>query len=175
MAKRTLVAVLCLFCGAVAPLRAQLPPSGWVNVMDFGAKGDRVTDDTVAIFNAINHGVQHGINVVYFPPGHSFVIASAQTLPPTKGLWMTLFLDSSLFIGGTLTVPGAYVLHGNSSGQLQAFSMDTLAVFAPYQGTSPNPMINIAATDVRLENLQMFVPKGSDGIVLQPYAPIYIK
>ena len=39
-------------------------PEGWVNVKDFGAKGDGVTDDTQAIQDAIDNS-----KTIYLPPG----------------------------------------------------------------------------------------------------------
>ncbi|KAL4933811.1 pectate lyase superfamily protein-domain-containing protein [Aspergillus undulatus] len=62
-------------------------PSGykvWRNVVDYGAKGDGVTDDTAAINLAISDGGRCGANcgsstvypaVVYFPPG-SYLVSS---------------------------------------------------------------------------------------------------
>jgi hypothetical protein len=40
---------------------------GWINVKDYGAKGDNSTDDTDAIQSATNSSI--GKCVVYFPPG----------------------------------------------------------------------------------------------------------
>lgn len=55
-------------------LRAGNLPEGWVNVKDFGAKGDGVTDDTEAFLNAINTGLN-----VYVPNGN-YIISSTLTL-----------------------------------------------------------------------------------------------
>lgn len=42
--------------------------SAYVNVRDFGAVGDGLTDDQQALQNALNYGAAHGISV-YIPPG----------------------------------------------------------------------------------------------------------
>lgn len=45
----------------------------WINVLDFGAIGDGVTDDTAALQAAINQG-----GVVYFPPNKTYVSSRIQ-------------------------------------------------------------------------------------------------
>lgn len=52
---------------------------GEINVKLFGAKGDGVTDDTVAIQAAINELPQNNGGVVFFPPG-IYVISSSLVL-----------------------------------------------------------------------------------------------
>ena len=57
----------------VAPAtgRWNLIHSGRINVRQFGAKGDGITDDTAAILNLLAAAVSGGI--LYFPPGNYFV------------------------------------------------------------------------------------------------------
>lgn len=47
-------------------------PEDWVNVKDFGAKGDGITDDTQAIQNAIN---TEATNTIYFPNGNYLILS----------------------------------------------------------------------------------------------------
>lgn len=47
--------------------RSMNTPESWINVKDFGAKGDGVTDDTEAIRNAINQIDEN--DVLFFPKG----------------------------------------------------------------------------------------------------------
>lgn len=51
----------------------------WLNVKNFGAKGDNTTDDTTDIQNALNAAGNDGI--VYFPPG-SYRTTKPLLLPP---------------------------------------------------------------------------------------------
>ena len=55
-----------LFMGV--PVLAK-PRENWVNVRDFGAKGDGKAIDTPAINKAIAHAAARGGGTVYFPPG----------------------------------------------------------------------------------------------------------
>ena len=40
-----------------------------INVKDFGAKADGITDDTKAIQAAINHASAQSMTTIYFPKG----------------------------------------------------------------------------------------------------------
>ena len=61
----------------------------YLNVKDFGAKGDGITDDTQSILNAIDKSVEFNIYRIYLPPG---------TYKTTK----TIYIPSGLeILGGT--------------------------------------------------------------------------
>ncbi|WDM22651.1 glycosyl hydrolase family 28-related protein [Paenibacillus polymyxa] len=49
-----------------------------LNVMDFGAKGDGITDDTLSIQTAINYCAQMGGGIVYLPPGTYLISSTLQ-------------------------------------------------------------------------------------------------
>lgn len=61
-----------------------------VNVLDYGAVGDGVTDDRAAIQDAVNAG-----SAVYFPDGYTFLVSNA-----TDRVYLNA--DNTLFGGGTL-------------------------------------------------------------------------
>lgn len=63
---------------AVTGTRTTLKLRDFISVKDFGAKGDGVTDDTVAIQNAITSLPQPGGGVIYFPAG-AYIISSTLT------------------------------------------------------------------------------------------------
>jgi hypothetical protein len=99
-------------------------PEGWVNVKDFGAKGDGVTDDTQAIQNAINSienpsfsglgGVYiSSRKVLYFPKGR-YKISSTITI---YGPYLTIRGSNSIIETGTFSgthifnISSAYMFH----------------------------------------------------------------
>lgn len=62
-----------------------LPESGVLNVLDYGAKGDGLNDDTAAIQNALNALQQRGGGSLFFPAGTYMVMA-----PEANYLWLTV-------------------------------------------------------------------------------------
>ena len=56
-----------------------------INVKSYGAKGDGVTDDTIAINNAIN-SINNNTSIVWFPKG-TYMINGANTHKPGEGVW----------------------------------------------------------------------------------------
>jgi hypothetical protein len=57
-----------------------------LNVKNFGAKGDGVTDDTASIRNAMYTGWATGANVVYFPSG-TYLITDTLMWRDQGGIW----------------------------------------------------------------------------------------
>jgi hypothetical protein len=97
-----------------------------VSVKDFGAVGDGVADDTVAIQNAINYGIANGIEVIFF--GEEYKITSTLNLTASatlrgQGLFKTkiTYTGASSAIlcttwGGTISDLGVYVSNNTANG-----------------------------------------------------------
>jgi hypothetical protein len=60
-------------------------PPFWVNVKDYGATGNGVTDDTTAAQNAINAA---GTNTVFWPAGTYLINTAALSGPVTGSKWL---------------------------------------------------------------------------------------
>ena len=61
-----IITLQIMFSGCSKPAQKGIFMFG-INVMDFGAKGDGKTDDTVAIQKAINYAAKRGGGKIYFP------------------------------------------------------------------------------------------------------------
>ncbi|MCU1242672.1 MAG: Pectate lyase superfamily protein [Candidatus Acidoferrum typicum] len=167
---------LRLLLGSLAPAQTVAPYSYWINVLETGAKGDGVADDSPAILRAVRRAIERGRNggnVVYFPPSHCYNIASPLELPDPP-VRVMLFFDSCLTLNATVTIHGMYNLHGNSSGPKMAFSTDNLADLDV--GYKVAPAIRIQGAGTRLENLRIGYMHGSaDGIVIDHSARVTLK
>ncbi|CAG8040248.1 unnamed protein product [Penicillium olsonii] len=99
----------------------------WRNVLDYGAKGDGVTDDTAAINRAISDGNRCGANcksstiypaVVWFPPGTYLVSSPVIQFYNTQLLGdptsLPTILAASSFVGLGVITSDVYV--GDSEG-----------------------------------------------------------
>ncbi|UKZ74106.1 hypothetical protein TrVFT333_001763 [Trichoderma virens FT-333] len=128
------------------------------NVKDYGAKGDGVTDDTVAINNAITDGNRCGENcygssvkgaVVYFPPGtylvsgsivayfHTQMVGDPTNLPVIKA--------SASFVGLGVISTDVYVPNGGTGidGNAKEWYINTANFYRQIR----NFIIDITATD----------------------------
>jgi hypothetical protein len=65
----------------------------YISVKDFGAVGDGIADDTVAIQNAVNFGITNG-NAVYFPAG-DYNLTDQITIDGAVKLYGTTFLATN--------------------------------------------------------------------------------
>ncbi|MEU3899729.1 glycosyl hydrolase family 28-related protein [Streptomyces sp. NPDC045251] len=75
----------------------------WLNARDFGAKGDNVTDDTIAIQSALDACLMGG--VVYLPAG-GYRTSAPLTIPPAVTLMST---HANLMAVEGLTDPFCYI------------------------------------------------------------------
>jgi hypothetical protein len=136
--------------------------NGVVNVADFGAVGDGVTDDAPAINAASAYAVANGITKIIFPAGKTFRITSNHILPRQNLIWdgqgstvvtgvgyptikLGIFgneADSSKTLIGTVTGTGVTA----PTNQLTLSTVTGLAVgnwiavklgFDPYDNTEP--------------------------------------
>jgi hypothetical protein len=152
-----------------APNLLPATASSWVNVKDYGARGNGITDDTPAMLAAITEAIARpGGNVVYFPATNpSYLIASPLRLPPTNNRWVTLFFDGKVTLDATIEMNSLYAIHGNSSGSGASFSKGPMASFE-VRSASVNPAIHISGkTSVRIENIKIAYMRGnSDGILI---------
>ncbi len=121
-------------------------PEHIFNVKDFGALGDGVTDDTVAIQTAINTAYAVGGGTVFFPEGVYIIGGAIQTA--VAGVGGPYDMNAQLYIpvyDGTLADAATVVLRGEgttSAGNLQSsvFSTTPLGtkgawLYSTYTGT----------------------------------------
>ena len=153
----------------------------WRNVMDYGAKGDGVTDDTYAINNATADGNRCGLGcdsqtttpaIVYFPPGTYMVsspliqyyytqfIGDANNLPTimaTSGFYGIGLFDSDVYL------PYGYSWYTNQNNfyrQIRNFVLDITNV----DPTRPVHCIHWqVAQATSLQNIVMNMAIGSLG------------
>jgi len=93
---------LCIQAGAVQlPELNWVAASDWVNVKNLGAKGDGVTDDTVAVNQALS-AMDDG-SIVYFPPG-TYVIKDELKILKTRFNQEKRYLGNALYGHGRDTV-----------------------------------------------------------------------
>lgn len=60
----------------------------FVNVKDFGAKGDGVTDDTTAVDSALEYASNNGIDTIFFPDGTYLLPNKTYTIDTSKQSWI---------------------------------------------------------------------------------------
>jgi len=109
--------------GAVTSIKIDPETNGYVNVRSYGAVGNGIKDDTVAIQNAINAGNTKR-KVVVFPPG-VYKVTSGRMRNPTNQEWWCLRVSS----GANLDFePGSkLVLGANPPSDTRVFSITNVS------------------------------------------------
>ena len=152
----------------------------WINVMDFGARGDSVTDDTQAILSAVQVAAARygGGKVVFFPrPPVRYRIAQPLALPPISHGWVVLLLDGVLELqGGPVEPESFYQITGITSGGASSFSKSAHAGII-VQSPIAAPAIRIRhKSAVRIENVSVGPMWGADnGIEVDDCSDVTLK
>lgn len=102
-----------------------------VNVRDFGALGDGVTDDSVAIQSAINTVASGGGGAVYVPAG-TYIVSTS----------IDMFSHCSLYGDGM----GSSVLRVKDN-----VGTDIIGVIRTFLGRSDEPVVNVKLSDITLD------------------------
>ena len=128
-----------------------------VSVLDRGAKGDGVTDDTAAVQTAVDEVFAQGGGVVLFPAGRTYVIRSVKIYPgityqgygatlrrpPMQGKWTRTFEsgDTSTQTDAPLIVKGL-TFDGNSAeqGPYEDWELEQAALVALWGADQPVKM-----------------------------------
>ncbi len=152
------------FSGAVAtPVCVKLAET--VSVKDFGAVGDGVTDDTVAIQAAIN---AIGVNgVLTFPPTNDFyLIGEGVSIEPLDGQTFLMY-GATIKKSSTLAArsDNLFEIYGKSGvsfygGLLEKLVGNHLAFFVAENSA------NIKIKDVDVDRLQIFIERNCSDIVI---------
>jgi Pectate lyase superfamily protein len=145
--------------------------SGYVNVQDYGARGNGVTDDTPGILAAVNAALfLNNGNFVYFPPPPNitgaYCLLTPLVLPPANK-WTVLYFDARVALFAPIIMNNFYILRGNSGTDPSSFSQNTETIFATFM-TGQQAGIQIHGKwNIRLENFKLaWLSPGQDGILI---------
>ena len=153
---------------------------GWINVMDFGARGDSVTADTQAILSAVQVAAARygGGKVVFFPrPPVRYRIAQPLALPPISHGWVVLLLDGVLELqGGPIEPESFYQITGITSGGPFAFSKSAHAAIIVQRPIVGPAILIRKKSAVRIENVSVRYMLGeSNGIEVHDCSDVTLK
>jgi len=119
-----------------------------LNVKDYGAKGDGITDDTTAFNNALLAASAIG-GIAYVPPSNKgYVLAGTVTLPPYSTLMGSAVFPSQSSEAGNWTPIGSTLLFTTTSSTIissHGTTISGLTFYYPNQ-TNTNPPIVYPAT-----------------------------
>ena len=142
-----------------------IPRSNWVNVRDYGALGNG-GDDTAAFLAAIKaaaSGKSQGGGTggtVYCPiSDHNYYFPHGITLPYLNKIWVELYLDCNIGLGGPIVIQGGgYYIHGHNAGPSNSFG--TMSTSQIYANEGVSPAIQISTGGFRMENISISTGRG---------------
>ncbi|KUJ14004.1 pectin lyase-like protein [Mollisia scopiformis] len=151
------------------------------NVVDYGAVGDGVTDDTTAILSAMNNGTRCGKDcngsttknaIVYFPPG-TYLISSTIPLPFGTQFVGLDVLSTDEYTGGGVGIDGGdqeyYVNTANFYRQIRNLIIDiskTPSSSSSGAALSQSCIHYQVAQATSLENVELIAAAGSNQVGL---------
>lgn len=140
----------------------------WVDVLDYGAHGDGIHDDTPAILAAVQAASQGPPSDVYFPPTNAGYLIGTPLVLPNLGHWVTLYLDGMLKIAAPITVPSFYSFYGNGGDEGNPEFTQEATAELEVINPSLDPVIHVTSgsSSIRLENLDINRSGGTGDAIL---------
>jgi hypothetical protein len=157
-----------LFGSAVGELSKADIKGATVDVRDFGARGDGVTDDTEAVQRAIDALGANGGTILL--KGKTVLNASSLAYRNTTGNWLIFKVYGELRLTSTFKASDFIALVGENGGGVLQFQVQPSALITPPLGSVPT--IKITGSNYHLlKNLQIKNPTGI-GILLDGTAAL---
>ncbi|TCW78752.1 hypothetical protein C5O80_31150 [Burkholderia sp. SRS-46] len=127
---------------------AQFSPDGALNVMDFGAKGDGVTDDSAAIQAAINAAMANGKQLRF--PGGTYVVG--RSVSNVTGRDIDIVFEASAIIDGRSSAAAYLITLGGTAGADTSLSKNAdkgaKSILVPGHGLVAGDIFRIQSTDL---------------------------
>lgn len=155
-----------------------------VNVKWFGAKGDRLTDDSSSIQNAINYVFSVGGGEVYFPNGVYLIsnplITSLNSVNPNCQIYIPLKTEANIGTCNVIKLKGETSVNYNTSG-LTSWNKtyDGVVLLSTITGSGVNPSVigspwgistfgNFNFTQLEIENIRVRVKTKNGATNIAP-------
>jgi hypothetical protein len=125
-----------------------------LNVKDFGAKGDGVTDDYAAIQSALDSIINGTKTAVYFPQGHYKISNTLRVKTSYTGLFCDTF-SSALIELTNYSVEAAIIVRNPVPGAIFAFSMFRLYISRGASSTLQKGIILEACSNTHISDIEI--------------------
>jgi len=126
-----------------------------INVKDFGAKGDGVTDDYAAIQAALDSIVNPNQTAVYFPKGNYKISNTLRVKTSYTGLYCDTFLSASIQLTNFSISEAILVRSSTAGGSIAAFSMSNIGLFRSASSTYQKGLVLESCSNTHLTDVEI--------------------
>jgi hypothetical protein len=126
-----------------------------INVKDFGAKGDGVTDDYAAIQAALDSIVNPKPTAVYFPQGNYMISNTLRVKTSYTGLYCDAFLSGNIIVTNFSVSEAILVRNPTAGGSIAGFSMSNIGLFRGASSTYQKGLVLESCSNTHLTDVEI--------------------